>query len=57
MRYSFILTLSSIVAIALSFPAYVDVDVEARQTRQVKPWTAPGPNDGESPTERRGGYL
>jgi hypothetical protein len=51
MRYSFILTLSSIVAIALSFPAYVDVDVEARQTRQVKPWTAPGPNDGESPTE------
>jgi hypothetical protein len=49
MRYSFILTLSNIVATALGFPAYVDVDVdvEARQIRQVKPWTAPGPNDGE----------
>jgi hypothetical protein len=45
MRYSSVLILSSVLATALAFPAYVNVD--ARQSGQVKPWTAPGPNDGE----------
>jgi hypothetical protein len=46
MKASSILSISAILAPALAFPAYADVN--ARQTWQPKPWTAPGPNDGKT---------
>lgn len=33
------------IAQAVAFPAYVHI--EARQTWQVRPWTAPSPTDGK----------
>lgn len=45
MRLPSVLSVSVLVASAAAFPAYVDV--EARQTWQVRPWNAPGPNDGK----------
>jgi hypothetical protein len=45
MRFSSVVRLASVMAMAFAFPAYVDLEV--RQTWQVRPWTAPGPTDGK----------
>jgi hypothetical protein len=51
MKFSTYLSLSTILASALAFPAYGNV--KARQTWQPKPWTAPGPNDGEKSSPKQ----
>jgi hypothetical protein len=45
MKLASVFGLSSLLASVGAFPSYGDI--KARQTWEPKPWTAPGPNDGE----------
>lgn len=46
MKISTLLSLSAALTSTMAFPAFINI--EARQIWEPKPWTAPGPNDGQS---------